>query len=88
MCTPPANGLEGAFTMTESSPNKLRKGAYRLVLPVGEPSPDAIRSFMLECLVPLLAEEFLRRRKNAATTGIPTKPGKPTAELQSGPVNV
>jgi len=40
-----------------------RKGAVTLELPVQEPNIAAIRAFMNECLVPLLAEEFLRRRQ-------------------------
>ena len=68
--------------MTKSS-TKLRKGAYRLVLPVGEASPSAVRSFMLDCLVPLLAEEFLKRREITAPMGIATKPRRPTTEIHS-----
>jgi hypothetical protein len=41
---------------------KLRKGTPQIVLPVKETNLDAVRSFMFDCLVPILAQEFLRRR--------------------------
>jgi hypothetical protein len=63
------------------SDTKLRKGAYRLALPAGEANPKAVRSFMRECLVPLLAEEFLRRRDTTIPLELMTKPQKPTTEL-------
>ena len=65
--------LAGDHKDRPSTP-KLRKGVHRLELPVGEPRPEVIRLFALECLVPLLAEEFLRttgpaRPKNSVTSG-------------------
>ena len=44
------------------SPTKLRRGTPQIVLPVKETNVDAVRSFMFDCLVPILAQEFLRRR--------------------------
>jgi hypothetical protein len=74
--------------MTKSSTSKLRKSAYRLVLPKGESSPSAVRSFMLDCLVPLLAEEFLKWREQTTTMGIATKPRNPTTEQPSEQVRL
>jgi hypothetical protein len=42
-----------------------RKNSCRLGGPFGDPDQEAVRSFMRECLVPLLAEEFLRHRELA-----------------------
>jgi hypothetical protein len=39
-----------------------RKGSARIVLPVKDTNIEAVRTFMLGCLVPILAEEFLRHR--------------------------
>ena len=39
-----------------------RKGSPRIMLPVQETNIEAVRSFMRECLVPILAKEFLRQR--------------------------
>jgi len=36
---------------------------------------------MRECLVPLLAEEFLKRRDGTVLLGLITKPKKTTTEL-------
>ena len=47
-----------------------RKNSYQLVMPTGEPDRDALRSFMFDCIVPLLAEEFLRRREAAAAIAV------------------
>lgn len=44
------------------SATKLRKGTPQIVLPVKEFNVEAVRSFMLDCLVPILAEEFLCHR--------------------------
>jgi hypothetical protein len=62
------------------SNTKLRKGACRLALPEGKPHPDAVRSFMLDCLVPLLADEFLKRREATVPPAIPVEPKKPTSK--------
>jgi hypothetical protein len=43
--------------------SQARKGKVTLELPVREPNIEAIRAFMNDCLVPLLAEEFLRSRQ-------------------------
>jgi hypothetical protein len=44
---------------------KSGRRGHRLELPVGEPDPVVLRAFIRECLVPLLAEEFLSRRSEA-----------------------
>lgn len=59
---------------------KSRKGSYRLALPVGESDFEAVRSFMLDCLVPLLADEFLKRREVTATETITIESRKLTSE--------
>jgi hypothetical protein len=48
------------------------------VLPVGDPDTPAVRTFLLECLVPLLAEELLKRRDVAFSPPSSTMPRKPT----------
>lgn len=50
-----------------------RLNQLRLELPTGAPNLDALRAFMRECLAPLLAEEFVRRRQSA--------PGLPISEV-------
>jgi hypothetical protein len=59
---------------------KSRKGSHRLVIPVGDPDTPAVHAFMIECLVPLLAEEFLKRRAAALSRPLTTMPAKPTFE--------
>ena len=53
--------VAGTGTRTPS-PTRQRKNSCRLLGPIGEPDYEALRSFIRECLVPLLAEEFLRQR--------------------------
>jgi hypothetical protein len=65
---------------TKSRKGSPRKGSHRLVLPVGDPDTSAVRAFMLECLVPLLAEEFLKRRAAALSPPLSTMPRKSTFE--------
>jgi hypothetical protein len=60
--------------MTRSPHHKMSLAAYmilfmthytrssRIVLPVRQSANDAVHSFMLDCLVPLIAERFLRDR--------------------------
>ena len=43
--------------------SQARKGPYMLALPVKEPNVEAVRTFMLDCFVPILAKEFLLRRQ-------------------------
>lgn len=54
---------QGNAAMAPSA-TKLRKGTPQILLPVKETNVKAVRSFMLDCLVPILAEEFLRHRDN------------------------
>jgi hypothetical protein len=60
---------------------KLGRRGHRLELPVGEPDPQVLRAFMRECLVPLLAEEFLNRRADAEARDSDANLDKPTIEL-------
>jgi hypothetical protein len=55
-----------------------RRGNPRIVLPVKETNIVAVRNFMLECLVPILAEEFLRRRGDAEESRIKPETSNPT----------
>jgi hypothetical protein len=48
-----------------ATPTTRRNDSPRIALPVQEMNVHAVRNFMLECLVPILAEEFLRRRDRA-----------------------
>ncbi len=73
-----ASGPDSDPTATRPKP---RKGTPRVELPVREPNVDAVRAFMRECLIPLLAEEFLRRRQVGIEDAIPTvTPEDPTFE--------
>jgi len=63
----PAKSLPSRFPVRRYSP---RKGNPRIALPMKDANIDAVRSFMLECLVPLLAEEFLRYRSHAGISEI------------------
>jgi hypothetical protein len=60
---------------------KSGRRGHRLKLPVGEPDPEGLRSFMRECLVPLLAEEFLSRRSGVETPNIYPNLDGPTSQL-------
>ena len=55
---------------------KPRSNRYRLQMPAGSPPTETVRAFALDCLVPLLAEEFLRLQQSAQphTAVIPKKP--------------
>ena len=57
---------------------KSRKGSHRLVIPVGDPDTPAVHAFMIECLVPLLAEEFLKRRDATLSQAFSAPARKPT----------
>jgi hypothetical protein len=57
---------------------KSRKSSRAVVLPVGDPDTPTVRAFMLECLVPLLAEEFLKRRDAALSQSFSAIPRKPS----------
>jgi hypothetical protein len=63
----PAKSLPSWFPVRRYSP---RKGNPRIALPVKKTNIDAVRSFMLECLAPLLAEEFLRHQSHAESSEI------------------
>lgn len=62
--------------MPRSVNPKLRKGKYSLELPVAELNAEALGSFMRECLVPLLAKEFLANRPATSQTPIAVKTHK------------
>lgn len=51
---------------------------HRLELPVADPNTEALGSFMRECLVPLLAKEFLARRVTTSPTPNRVKAHKST----------
>ena len=55
----PVTGKNNAPRRTAT---KRRKEPLTLVLPTGQANKDAIRSFMTDCLVPVLAKEFIRQR--------------------------
>ena len=57
------------------------KRGHRLELPVGEPHPEVLRTFMRECLLPLLAEEFLSRRSDAQAKESDANFDKPTSQV-------
>jgi hypothetical protein len=57
-----------------------RKGTSKLALPRGESDVDAIRSFMVDCLVPILAAEFLRQRDDSTRLRVETMTKNPTSE--------
>ena len=59
------NQMRHGKTAVASSALKLRKGTPRIVLPAKEVNDRAVRSLINDCLVPLLAQEFLRRRGSA-----------------------
>jgi hypothetical protein len=52
------------------SSGKPRKNTHRLEFPSGEPNLDAVRALVKECLVPMLAEEFLRCRRAAVKPAV------------------
>jgi len=68
--------------MKELSKIKTRKGSYRIEMPTGEPDADALRSFMHDCIVPLLAQEFLKRRTAMSRAAIQVDDDEPTSQLQ------
>lgn len=68
--------------MKELSKIKVRKGSYRIEMPTGKPDAEALRSFMLDCVVPLLAEEFLKRRTAMSPVAIQVNEDDPTSQLQ------
>jgi hypothetical protein len=49
---------------------------HKLSIEANQSSPEAVRGFLMECLVPLLAKEFLLARKVSANFGSQ----KPTSE--------
>ena len=57
---------------------KQRKNATRIALPIKEANTEAVRSFMLDCLVPILAKEFLGRRDIAEHAPIEVNSQKPS----------
>jgi hypothetical protein len=56
---------DSSTSASECRRAKSGRRGHRLEVPVGEPDPEVLRVFMRECLVPLLAEEFLSRRSDA-----------------------
>jgi hypothetical protein len=51
--------------LTSPRVTKRKKRAATFVLPVVQADGEAIRSFMTDCLVPVLAKEFMRQRGKA-----------------------
>ena len=58
---------------------KQRKNPTRIALPIKEANTEAVRSFMHDCLVPILAKEFLRLRDSAQHAPITVKANKRTS---------
>jgi hypothetical protein len=56
--------------MSTSPRTPSPKRTTRIVLPTQPTNTDAVRAFMRDCLVPILAKEFLRQRETAAHTEI------------------
>jgi len=65
----------------QSKDQDRRRGTSKIALPRGEPDVDAIRSFMIDCLVPVLAEEFLRQRETSTRLRAETTANNPTSAL-------
>ena len=55
---------------SRTAPHRTRscKRSPQIVLPTQPTNTEAVRAFMRDCLVPILAQEFLRRRDEAAQT--------------------
>jgi hypothetical protein len=73
--------LNNSSTLAPGRTAKSGRRGHRLELPVGEPDPEVLRKFMRECLVPLLAEEFLSRRSDAEAKESNTNFDQPTSEV-------
>lgn len=58
----PPNSIESA---ARSRGRKPGRPAHRIELPRTAVNPDAVRSFVREFLVPLLAEDFLAQREGS-----------------------
>ena len=63
----PKKTYKKANTRNSQAPDRAtakkgRKDPLRLDLPTGQADEEAIRSFMHDCLVPILAKEFMRKR--------------------------
>lgn len=56
-----------------------KNSAPRIVLPAQKTNVDAIRSFMHDCLVPILAKEFLRLRDSTQYAPSTVKANKRTS---------
>ena len=65
-----------------TAPNRTRvcKGSPQIVLPTQPTNTEAIRAFMAGCLVPILAQEFLRQRDEVAQASITVKGHKPISQ--------
>lgn len=48
-----------------SNVRNSRKRAPSFILPTRQTNAEAVRSFMIDCLVPILAKEFLRLRSSS-----------------------
>ena len=59
---------------------RSRKRSTKIVLPTQPTNTEAIRAFMLDCLVPILAQEFLRQRDAAAQVPITVNGQKPISQ--------
>jgi hypothetical protein len=53
-----------------SKTKQTRPRTPRIVLPVAQSNIQHVRQFMLSCVVPILAETFLRARASCADPGI------------------
>jgi len=56
------------------------KRTTRIILPTQESNPDAIRAFMRNCMVPILANEFLRLRNASPSDSMTAVNDKRTFE--------
>jgi hypothetical protein len=72
---------DSSISAPESRRAKSGRRGHRMELPVGEPDPEILRVFMRECLVPLLAEEFLSRRSVAEAKESNTNFDTPTSQV-------
>jgi hypothetical protein len=72
---------ESSISVPEKRRAKPGRRGHRLELPGGDPEPEILRAFLRECLVPLLAEEFLSRRGTPGVRDSDSNSDKPTSEV-------
>ena len=80
------NSVPDIWTKSRSS-TRQRKNSCRLVGPFVNPDQEAVRRFMKECLVPLLAEEFLSQRDAAAENTVPQQTDFQPLRQETGPTD-